>query len=84
VEFQKATRTKIKVVLYGEAYEMRKPKLREKHEYIGKLSDMTNDQAYDCTLEFLSLLGLPKDVAEDMEEEHFMELSRTVLGVAKK
>ena len=78
--FQKKQRTKIKVDIYGEVFELRKPQVGEAEFFNDDIDAMTPKEKFDKTVEMMERFGLPMEKAKEMEMEHFNELVKLVMG----
>lgn len=67
------TRSKLKLKLYGEDYEMSFPTISKWREYQNKITKGDVDEI-TAAIGFLCDLGLPKDVCEDVELEHLNQI----------
>lgn len=70
----------------GAVYALREPSAREMNEYQKALkADEKNERGIELLIDFVSRLGLPKDVAEKMPGSKLNRLvSGLVEGMAKK
>lgn len=76
---------KQKIKIYGKEFEISKPTVKQ-IKAITKTFDAKSDdvaRSTDQLITFLSGLGLPSDLMEDMPAEHFNALVEYVLGVKK-
>lgn len=80
--FEKKQKTKIKVSLYGETYELHKPTVKDA-EMFSQHGDVEQN-GLQYSKKFLAGLGLPEEISSEMELEHFQQLLDFVLGTAKK
>jgi len=80
----KFQRRKLEIDIYGESVEMRFPTVRESQGYGDKMKKAGEEKAGDMLLDFLSDLGLPKNIAESMEAEHLTELMEALIPAKKK
>ncbi|TXH08954.1 MAG: hypothetical protein E6R04_09675 [Spirochaetes bacterium] len=64
----------IKVMIYGKEYAVKKPTFAVTRDLTRKIKEHGEDKTYDVMCEYLSGLGLPKEVVEDMEAEHVLGL----------
>lgn len=80
------TRTTIEVKLDGKEYTLRMPTYKEgilyKHEI--KLLQDDDVKASERLVEYLSKLGLPKEVSESLEIGHLEQVLEFILGAKKK
>ena len=80
LSFDKKQRTKIKVNIYGDEYELRKPKVGEAEMFdAAEVESMTPREKFDRTKKMMADFGLPIEVANEMELEHYNELVGIVL-----
>lgn len=85
MQFKRENKTDVKVNIYGADYAMRMPSVREKQELIKTLeSAKSQSELFDYQKKFIEGLGLPMDVIESMEFDHFDELSGAFISPKKK
>jgi hypothetical protein len=80
LSFQKKQRTKIKVDIYGEVFELRKPQVGEAEFFSGDIENLSPSEKFEKTVEMMGRFGLPVEAAKKMELEHFNELVLMVMG----
>lgn len=73
-------RSKVLVKIYGETYELSKPRVKQVKEIQEKVKEKDQSKAM---VDLLELLGLPRKVTEDMELGHVTALF-DFLGDSKK
>ncbi len=81
----KLVKTVIELEVYGQTVSLKKPTYREAQEYrdaLKKLSD--NEDAGSVMIEFLSKMGLPKEVFEQLELGHVNEIMEALTDTKKK
>ncbi len=84
MQFKREQKTKVKVDLYGTEYEMRMPSVLEREELIKQIDDATKaSQLYSLQKDFVCSLGLPLEVINEMEDDHFNELAKVFLTPKK-
>lgn len=66
-------RTKVKVNIYGTWYELRSPIVKEALD-MAEMSKTKKDEGGRELVDYVESLGLPRDVIEGMEQEHFLSL----------
>lgn len=79
-------KTKITVDVYGTKYALNKPTVSQA-EQLAKFSKEEMEQNGDAlkrTVEFMEMMGLPKEVSEAMEVDQFAELVEFIVGTVKK
>lgn len=83
-DFEVKQKTKIKVSIYDQEFELCKPTVGQA-EHLASFSEVSDDKkALAKTIEFMELMGLPKDISEKMELEHFTALVEFVVSKVKK
>lgn len=65
----------------GTEYVLNAPTLRQVEKMQKQAKEIGEDNAISSTLDFLADLGLPKDVAYDMEPSHLETIVNAVSGV---
>ena len=82
IEFK---RTELKFNVYGEAVSMRLPNTKEFLDYQGKIKEFEEDEkkAIDIMLTFFDELGLKRDLAEEMEMQHLVQIAETIADQKK-
>ena len=73
-------RSKITVKIYGQSYELTKPKVKQVKEV--QEASKEKDQI-KAMIDLMEMLGLPRDVTEEMEMDHLSQLL-AYLGDSKK
>jgi very-short-patch-repair endonuclease len=73
--FVAKVKSKIVVELDGKQYELNKPTVMQKQEYIKQLTSATDSNSQvQLLIDFVSSLGMPKEVILNMDEDVFMDL----------
>ncbi len=72
-----------KVNVYGNSYELTKPTVRQAEEIRVRMKDVGEDSQVDVMVDFLSKCGLPTEVSDQMEVEHFVSLTEFLVGAKK-
>lgn len=75
-------KTKVKISIYGESFELRKPTV-EQVEELEKFSTSEKDdkaKKFDSICGYLDMLGLPKDFSKKMEIDHLVQVIKYVSG----
>ncbi len=83
-DFEVKQKTKIKVSIYDQQYEMVKPTVAQAKQLVKFSKDGDESDGLDKTIEFMEMLGLPKDVSIAMEIDHFTKLVEYITGQVKK
>lgn len=83
-DFEIKAKTKIKVGIYDKEYEIFKPTVKQAEFFAKEAGSLDDKDKLAKTVEFMSLMGLPKDVSENMEIEHFAQLVEFIVGKVKK
>ena len=83
--FEVKSKPKEKLKLFGVEYEYRRPVVADA-KVLAKLQspDMNIVDRIELTVEFLSGLGLPKDVVSQLDFEEYSQLMAVVSAVEKK
>lgn len=78
-------RTIFRVKFEGKTYDVRKPSVKEVGLFNRKLKEAGNDEysQLDATKAWVSSLGMPEEVIEQLEMEQFNTLLETVSGLKK-
>lgn len=74
----------INVEIYGDTFKVRKPSLLEVEEIGDKFSKLEPTQQNQKTKEFLENLGIPMDVLNSMDADHYIALCEGILNPKKK
>jgi hypothetical protein len=83
-DFEVKQKTKIKISIYDQEFSLSKPTVGQA-ESLASFADLKdNSEALKRTIEFMELMGLPKDISESMELEHFTALVEFVVSKVKK
>jgi hypothetical protein len=80
----KFTRRELSVEIYGEAYKISFPTVKQSQEYGKSVESADDSDATGKLLDFLEGLGLPKNVAEEMESEHLTQVIAALVPSQKK
>ena len=81
----KLVKTEIKAEIYGNEYTIKMPTYKQVDEYKIKLYSETEDKNVSNIMgDFLSPLGLPKDVFDQLEISHVAQIMDMVLDSKKK
>lgn len=83
-EFEIKQKTKIKVSIYGSEYDLVKPTVSQAKEMSKFADEKDQSKAIEATIDFMELMGLPKEVSSTMEIEHFTQLVEFIVGKVKK
>ncbi len=80
------SKTEFEVKWAGQTYALREPTAREMADYQKKMKlDTTQDHSLDNLVEFVGLLGMPKDVSESLPMSKLNALvDGLVAGISKK
>lgn len=76
-------KSQIKVKIYGQEFTLSKPKFGEIKEMNQKMSLEGADQVA-VMMEMMTKLGLPMEVASEMEVDHFSQLVEVLCDYKKK
>lgn len=77
-------RRSLQLKIYGEAHNLSFPTVKQTREYADQLKGSDEEKATELLLDFLSKLGLPKDISDGMETEHLQELCEALMPSKKK
>lgn len=67
--------------VYGKSVEVRFPTVKEVRLFQEKMKDKGDELTN--TIEYLSVLGLPKEVAENMEMDHLQQIIESLISQKK-
>lgn len=89
MSFEIKQKTKVKVSLYGQDFELHKPTVRQVEELqkFSNVENKTQSEQFEAICNFLDVLGLPKDFSMEMEIDHLIKLINHLtgeLGFSKK
>ncbi len=73
-------RGEITVKIYGDVFQIRKPTMKE----IEALSSVNLEKEKDASKKFLANLGLPVDVLDGMDFDHYIALCEGIVSPKKK
>jgi hypothetical protein len=77
-------RTNMKVKIYGDEYDLRKPSVKEMEDFGERANAMADDpKSLTLMKELVVSLGMPSDLIEKMEFDHFVELCNYLTGAKK-
>lgn len=76
-------KTVYKVSVYGKEYALRKPTVREADVIRKAVKEQGEEPNLETFAIFLEQLGLPKEVAADLEVDHFLKLTEFLLAGKK-
>ncbi len=80
-EVQKTTE---KVKIYGEWYEVKQPTVKDAITMTKKSKEAPTEEALVEMAEYVSSLGIPKEVINEMETDHFIQLVQYLTQGSKK
>lgn len=71
----------ISVVYGGKKYPLRRPKMKEAKQLFAaiKQAQEKDESSIDAIVEIVTLLGFPKDVADEMDMGTFMDMTEKVM-----
>ena len=78
------SRTKLKINLYGDLYEMKRPSVDESQNYARRVKDKDDGESMELLKEFLENLGLPGKALGEMEIDHLTQLMEGLMPGKKK
>lgn len=82
LELKRKTKT---VNIYGKDYEIKFPTFSRVQKYLKDMkSEEYKDRDLDLAQDFMSDLGLPKDISGDMEIDDFKSLVQYIVEAIKK
>jgi len=82
---EKLVRGKAVLEIYGEKFELEKPKLKQTLDYQAELKKLGEDgDGTELMLDLLEKCGLRKDFAMEMEPEHLLIVVEKLLPAKKK
>ena len=73
MDFEIKQKTKIKVGIYGNEYELKKLTVSDTDKLL-KLQKSDESNYLESSKQYLEILGMPKPVLDEMEVDHFVEL----------
>lgn len=76
-------KTVYKVGIYGKEYDLRKPTVKEAEQMRKAVKAAGDEPQLEIFSKFLAHLGLPQDVVESMEMDHFVKLTEFLLAGKK-
>lgn len=82
--FEIKEKTKLKLSIYGQEYEISKPTYGQTSLLQEKLKGDGEKNSMSVMKEFVSELGLPTEVIDAMELDHFLALVEHISGSKKK
>ena len=77
-------RTEIEVDIYGTVVKLRRPLVKEADEIREKTKDLDDEKALNYYIDILEKWGLPKDISQEMEVDHFLDLIELLVPKKKK
>lgn len=81
--FEIKEKSKVKVSIYGQEYEISKPTYGQSQKLQESLKDQGNEKSMKIMKDFVTSLGLPEECIDGMELEHFLQLIEFISGVKK-
>jgi hypothetical protein len=72
-----------KVNIYGKEYSLSKPTVRQSERLSEEIKESKEDAGFTIMKKWVVSLGLPLEVAEDMETGHFIQLIEYLSGSKK-
>jgi len=77
-------RTKIKVKIYDDTFEVRKPTVKEYEAFAKNAVGLSESSAIDKMRELLKNCGISEKALDDLEMEHMTEVFQFLVGSKKK
>lgn len=71
---------KIKISIYGETYELDKPRVKQTEEFQRLIEDAGEKNELSMMKSFLEKLGLPNEASDEMQMDHFKKLVEFITG----
>lgn len=81
--FEIKEKSKLKVNIYGQEFEISKPTYGQSSNLQVRLKDEGAEKSMQIMKEFVMALGLPENVIDGMELDHFLQLIEHISGVKK-
>jgi len=80
--FEIQQKTKVKVKVYGNEFEMAKPTVGqvEKLQSLSNTEGKSDGQKFEMICDFLAILGMPKEFTMQMEVDHLLKLISYLSG----
>lgn len=80
--FEIKQKTKVKVTIYGQVFELKKPTVAQVEELqgIADLEKKSAKEQFSIICDMLEVLGMPKDFTSDMEIDHLIDLIKYLSG----
>ncbi len=78
--FEIKEKTKLKLSIYGSEYEISKPTYGQTSALQEKLKGEGDKESMSLMKNFVSSLGLPEEVINEMELDHFLALIEHISG----
>lgn len=76
-------RSESKIVIYGKEYKVQRPTVRQVRSLQVSTANKTDEERFVDLQKWVAGLGVPIEVLEDMEMEHFTELVAFLSGSKK-
>lgn len=83
MDLQLVKTKKVTVDIYGKSFELSKPTVAQANMMRKKMKGLEEGQDIDLMIDFMSMLGMPKEIIDSLEVEHFQTLVEFVLNVKK-
>lgn len=83
-EFNIEKKETLTVGLYGETYKLSRPTVKQQIKFERSLSKTDKDLELSLIIEYVKNLGMPQDVLDEMQADHFVKLLEYIGGKGKK
>lgn len=80
----KLQRKTLNIDIYGQNFKVNVPSMARLAEYRQRLDGIGDAEVFDAMREFVESLGIPKDVALDMDADDFLTLVNFICNPKKK
>lgn len=80
----KFERTCEEIDCYGKKYKVSVATVKQRDEYVAALEGKKPEEQEDLLYGLLDVCGLPKEAAQSLEGEHFLQVVEYVMPQAKK
>ncbi len=83
-EFNIEKKDTLSVGLYGETYRLSRPTVRQQIKFEKSLANSSKNAELPLIIDYVKGLGMPEEVLDEMQADHFVKLLEYIGGKGKK
>ena len=83
-DFNIEKKDSLTVGLYGQTYRLSRPTVKQQIKFERKLANSNKDSELPVIIDYVKGLGMPEEVLDEMQADHFVKLLEYIGGKGKK